>query len=454
MLKLVRYLLAIGALYAPVSLVWAADPVCVETGGRKICYSAAADRVTPQTFDLSMRGMCHVATDTGAVTEWTGTAYISSATCPGSAGGTTTTLIDGATATTSTSAAAASNGQGARVIGYATSGTYGATITVYGTNVDCGSSCSAASLGATSVGTITTDGGSVDDSNYLYHFALITAYTSGTISAKVVPTQAVYLWLSGQAVTASNPVPVTGDVTIASGSVTASGTVAAVGEVAQGSIDSGNPVAIGGIAGDVTTRPAAVDAGDRQKLWLGRHGNVVIGGRQNDIGNEVAGALGINGIYYYNLDGAGPAYGPSYAQQMAYGGSGRSIDPVYNNSNYSCLTSAARTASADCSTDPVNPSGSGIVVIVNITARDAATTITPYVRIKDSISGNYFTIWTAASAINSSSGTFAYLLHPGGVSAGSWTEKVQTAIPRNFDIGITHSDANSITYSVSVVLMR
>jgi len=210
MLKLVRYLLAIGALYAPVSLVWAADPVCVETGGRKICYSAAADRVTPQTFDLSMRGMCHVATDTGAVTEWTGTAYISSATCPGSAGGTTTTLIDGATATTSTSAAAASNGQGARVIGYATSGTYGATITVYGTNVDCGSSCSAASLGATSVGTITTDGGSVDDSNYLYHFALITAYTSGTISAKVVPTQAVYLWYGQAKVSAANPFPVSG----------------------------------------------------------------------------------------------------------------------------------------------------------------------------------------------------------------------------------------------------
>jgi len=93
MLKLVRYLLAIGALYAPVSLVWAADPVCVETGGRKICYSAAADRVTPQTFDLSMRGMCHVATDTGAVTEWTGTAYISSATCPGSAGGTSASSL-------------------------------------------------------------------------------------------------------------------------------------------------------------------------------------------------------------------------------------------------------------------------------------------------------------------------------------------------------------------------
>lgn len=93
MVRLIRYLLAIGALYAPFSLVWAADPVCVETGGRKICYSAAADRVTPQTFDLSMRGMCHVATDTGAVTEWTGTAYISSATCPGSAGGTSASSL-------------------------------------------------------------------------------------------------------------------------------------------------------------------------------------------------------------------------------------------------------------------------------------------------------------------------------------------------------------------------
>ncbi len=159
-------------------------------------------------FQSGLTMLCYDLT-AGRDEIWNGSAWVAYQ-GGGSSGGTTTTLIDGATATTSTSAAAASNGQGARVIGYATSGTYDATITVYGTNVDCGSSCSAASLGATPVGTITTDGGSVDDSNYLYHFALITAYTSGTISAKVVPTQAVYLWYGQANVSAANPLPITG----------------------------------------------------------------------------------------------------------------------------------------------------------------------------------------------------------------------------------------------------
>lgn len=69
------------------SLSYAADPVSVNEANRKIMYGTAAVRPTPDAFDLASRGMCYVATDTGTVTEWTGTAWITTATCPGSSTG-------------------------------------------------------------------------------------------------------------------------------------------------------------------------------------------------------------------------------------------------------------------------------------------------------------------------------------------------------------------------------
>lgn len=78
-----RYVLVLAALYGPCS--FAADPVATVEANRKIMYGTAAVRPTPDTFDLASRGMCYVATDTGTVTEWTGTAWITTATCPGSA---------------------------------------------------------------------------------------------------------------------------------------------------------------------------------------------------------------------------------------------------------------------------------------------------------------------------------------------------------------------------------
>lgn len=92
-----RYVLVLAALYGPCS--YAADPVVTNEANRKIMYGTAAVRPTPDTFDLASRGMCYVATDTGAITEWTGTAWINAATCGGGAGAVSTspaytTIVD------------------------------------------------------------------------------------------------------------------------------------------------------------------------------------------------------------------------------------------------------------------------------------------------------------------------------------------------------------------------
>lgn len=57
--------------------------------------------------------------------------------------------------------------------------------------------------------------------------------------------------------------------------VTASGTTQVVGNVANGAVDSGNPVKVGGIA---HSGPPAVDVGDRVDGWYGVNGGAVVAG--------------------------------------------------------------------------------------------------------------------------------------------------------------------------------
>ena len=89
-------------------------------------------------------------------------------------------LIQSVTSVTTTGPGFSSDGRSQRITAH---GITTATVTVYGTNVYCGKTCTSSSIGATFVGELTTDGASLDDSTYLYYFALVTSYTSGTISA-------------------------------------------------------------------------------------------------------------------------------------------------------------------------------------------------------------------------------------------------------------------------------
>jgi len=52
---------------------------------REYIYSAAADR--PAALAMADAGACHIATDTGTVTEWSGAAWVSSATCSATVSG-------------------------------------------------------------------------------------------------------------------------------------------------------------------------------------------------------------------------------------------------------------------------------------------------------------------------------------------------------------------------------
>lgn len=115
--------------------------------------------------------------------------------------------------------------------------------------------------------------------------------------------------------------------------------------------------------------------------------------------------------------------------------------------------SAARTA-ALTNADMVNYNHSGVLIVVNVTARAVATTLTPKLQHKDSVSGEYVDVWTAAAPIDSADGTFTFLIMTGTiVTTGSYTEKVNMAVGKTTRIIVTPSDASSVTYSVAVSWM-
>ena len=130
---------------------------------------------------------------------------------------------------------------------------------------------------------------------------------------------------------------------------------------------------------------------------------------------------------------------------------GTAWDRERSNEEATLLASAARTATAN-SADQTNYNGRGLLVYVDVTVDPAAASITPSLQVKDSIGGGYFTIWTAAAALTATGDAVYYF--GDGVSGGSFTESLPFGLPaRTWRLAMTHADADSITYSVSAVVL-
>lgn len=129
---------------------------------------------------------------------------------------------------------------------------------------------------------------------------------------------------------------------------------------------------------------------------------------------------------------------------------GTTWDRVRTNLEATLLAAAARTATTN-SPDQTNYNHRGLILFVDVTARAAATTLTPNLQVKEPVGGNYITIWTAAAAINSADTTVAYLFYPSALAdaAELYTEAVDLTLGRTWRLAMTHSDGNSVTYSVS-----
>jgi hypothetical protein len=118
------------------------------------------------------------------------------------------------------------------------------------------------------------------------------------------------------------------------------------------------------------------------------------------------------------------------------------------------LPSVARTAAATGAL-LTNMQARGILLLVDITAVGGSPGSITSVNVQAQIGANYKTIYafTGLTTLNAV-GQFAFCIYPGAASAGSWqAAPIQGPMPRHFRVTTTHADANSTTYSVTVVYL-
>lgn len=92
----------------------------------------------------------------------------------------------------------------------------------------------------------------------------------------------------------------------------------------------------------------------------------------------------------------------------------------------------------------------GAIIVVNVTVDAALAIVTPTIELLDG-DGTYTEVyWTAAATI-AAVGDFSYIFYPGVTAADvDITEEMSAPIPREWQMTLTHTDADSITYSIFI----
>lgn len=129
-----------------------------------------------------------------------------------------------------------------------------------------------------------------------------------------------------------------------------------------------------------------------------------------------------------------------------------SILPGGGNADLTLLQRENRIAEAN-SGDQLNSAGRGLILFVRVYDITDTPLITPVLQIRDSISGVYFSVWSAAAAI-AAADSYAYLFDIGGIGfGGNYTEAVNLRLGLVWRFIMQHADADAIEYSVSATLL-
>lgn len=111
------------------------------------------------------------------------------------------------------------------------------------------------------------------------------------------------------------------------------------------------------------------------------------------------------------------------------------------------LASAARTATSNTQ---ITQSGNGGIFIINVTAVTATPSVVFTVQGIDPVSKTAYTI--LASAAVTGTGTTTLRVFPGATAAANTV--ANDFLPENVNLLATHSDADSITYSIGFIGMQ
>ena len=214
--------------------------------------------------------------------------------------------------------------------------------------------------------------------------------------------------------------------------------VEAAGGVASGATDSGNPVKIGGVYR--ATKPTLAD-GQRGDLQLGTRGSLNVQILSADATTQATVGTPSDG-----LTNTLPSLAVLNLPELF---NGTSWDRYRNNTDITLLASAARTATT-ASSDLTNYNGTGVHVVIDVTAASATPSVVCTIQGKDALSSQYYTI--LASAAITGTGTTVLRVFPAATAAANTV--ANDIIPRTWRLNCVHADGDSITYSIgaSVIL--
>ena len=115
------------------------------------------------------------------------------------------------------------------------------------------------------------------------------------------------------------------------------------------------------------------------------------------------------------------------------------------------LASAARTSSTN-SPAQINYNARGVAIFVDVTAVTDTPTLTPALRMIDSVTGKALNICTWGAINPTGAASYIFILCFGGGTDLTNTFYKSGILPRSWDFRIVHSDADSATYSVGYSL--
>jgi hypothetical protein len=123
-------------------------------------------------------------------------------------------------------------------------------------------------------------------------------------------------------------------------------------------------------------------------------------------------------------------------------------DPILNHQNLTLLSSAVRAATVT-GADRVNPTGTGVIVVIDVTAVPGVDTVTVFIEGKDPASGKYYTILQSAAIVAVS--TVVLRVYPGLTAAANLV--VSDVLPRTWRVRVVHSAGSNFTYSLGACVL-
>lgn len=137
----------------------------------------------------------------------------------------------------------------------------------------------------------------------------------------------------------------------------------------------------------------------------------------------------------------GSAHGASASLQF----NETSYERQRGNTEGTILASTVRNTDTN-SPNQTNYNARGVVIYINVGIVAVGETVTPKLYLHDNTSSEDFLIWTGAAI--DSAGLKAYLFYPGTTSTG-YTEAVDIPVSRSWYLAMNHSDSGDWTYSAS-----